>query len=249
MSPEKPSMRQDKCEFHKSNVCFLGQVFMAEGVQMDVPKVRTVRDWPPPVPQRELHRFLGFADCYCRFTHNYGTVARHLKFIWTSAAEKPFKGGVFHFSSHPVSSSSVSFVHGGSGSFWWGCRCCSAQEIKDWPKTPSLWLPLTQVFRVFGSQASTHGVVSLAGWSKGVILCVDGPKKSGVHLFSKILEPQKHVGPCYFLDLTSVCLIDQVQWMGCQTPFPGLFPRYFLIILQYLAPPCLLRENHPCSQI
>ncbi|KAF7687611.1 hypothetical protein HF521_014839, partial [Silurus meridionalis] len=60
-----------KCEFHRQEVCFLGYVISAQGIQMDEGKVKAVRYWPVPGTIKELQRFLGFANFYRRFIQGY----------------------------------------------------------------------------------------------------------------------------------------------------------------------------------
>ncbi|KAL0181744.1 hypothetical protein M9458_024150, partial [Cirrhinus mrigala] len=45
---------------------------------MDDSKVRAVTEWPRPKTIKELQRFLGFANFYCRFIHNYSLIAAPL---------------------------------------------------------------------------------------------------------------------------------------------------------------------------
>ncbi|KAK3525790.1 hypothetical protein QTP70_007547 [Hemibagrus guttatus] len=67
---------------------------------MDVVKIRAVMEWPAPTTVRELQRFLGFADFYRRFIHNYSSVAGPLtsllrgkpkKLAWMDQAQVAFQ--------------------------------------------------------------------------------------------------------------------------------------------------------------
>lgn len=53
-----------KCEFHQTQIAFLGYIISAEGVTMDNSKVQAVVNWPQPTNVKELQRFLGFANFY-----------------------------------------------------------------------------------------------------------------------------------------------------------------------------------------
>ncbi len=55
-------VKAEKCEFHQTQVAFLGYVISQEGVAMDDNKVKAVVNWPQPRTLKELQRFLGFAN-------------------------------------------------------------------------------------------------------------------------------------------------------------------------------------------
>ena len=103
-------VKAEKCEFHVSEVSFLGFVINAGKIQMDPEKTRAVTDWPTPSTRRELQRFLGFANFYRRFIRNYSSVAAHLTaltspkvpFRWSSTAEEVFGELKSRFTSAPI---------------------------------------------------------------------------------------------------------------------------------------------------
>ena len=55
-------VKAEKCEFHQTEVRFLGYILDARGSRMDQNKVAAVADWPRPQSIKELQRFLGFAN-------------------------------------------------------------------------------------------------------------------------------------------------------------------------------------------
>ncbi len=65
---------------------------------MDPDKVQDVVHWPTPDSCKALQRFLGFANFYRRFIHNYSQLAAPLTavtttkmiFRWSSSAEAAF---------------------------------------------------------------------------------------------------------------------------------------------------------------
>jgi hypothetical protein len=67
-----------KCEFHQTQITFLGYIISAEGVTMDDSKVRSVVNWPQPTTVKEMQRFLGFANFYRRFIRNFSITAAPL---------------------------------------------------------------------------------------------------------------------------------------------------------------------------
>ena len=56
--------RSDKCEFHKTQVEFLGFILSNEGLSMSPDKVKTIIEWPEPRRVRDVQSFLGFANFY-----------------------------------------------------------------------------------------------------------------------------------------------------------------------------------------
>lgn len=71
-------MKAKKCEFHKSEIAFLGYRIGLGGVAMDDRKVKAVTEWPEPKTVKELQRFLGFTNFYQRFIKNFSMVAAPL---------------------------------------------------------------------------------------------------------------------------------------------------------------------------
>src|SRR6266436_3199695 len=60
-----------KCKFHMDTVEYLGFILSPKGLQMDPTKVSTIQDWPKPRKVRDVQAFLGFANFYQRFIHDY----------------------------------------------------------------------------------------------------------------------------------------------------------------------------------
>lgn len=71
-------VKGEKCEFHVTTVKFLGYVISPVGVEMEETKVRAVREWARPNTVKDMQRFLGFANFYCRFIRNFNLIAAHL---------------------------------------------------------------------------------------------------------------------------------------------------------------------------
>ncbi len=77
---------------------------------MDPAKVRAVMDWPVPDSRTALQRFLGFANFYRRFIHNFSQVAAPLTaltltkslYAWSNAAQEAFDRLKGLFSSAPI---------------------------------------------------------------------------------------------------------------------------------------------------
>src|SRR5258707_15006155 len=60
-----------KCKFHMDTVEYLGFILSPKGLQMDPTKVSMIQDWPEPRKVRDVQAFLGFANFYQRFIHDY----------------------------------------------------------------------------------------------------------------------------------------------------------------------------------
>ncbi len=100
-----------KCEFHQTQISFLGYVISSEGVTMDDSKVQAVLNWPKPTTIKELQRFLGFANFYRRFIRSFSMVAAPLTSLlqggkqrlnWTQASEQSFRQLKERFTSAPI---------------------------------------------------------------------------------------------------------------------------------------------------
>ncbi|KAF7645820.1 hypothetical protein LDENG_00197890 [Lucifuga dentata] len=77
---------------------------------MDPAKIKAVVDCPAPASQKELQRFLGFANFYRCFIQNYSSLAaplhtltsRSTPFLWNTQANKVFQDLKKRFSSAPI---------------------------------------------------------------------------------------------------------------------------------------------------
>ena len=100
-----------KCQFHVREVEYLGYRITKDGISMSPKKVQTIRDWETPKSVKEVQEFMGFANFYRRFIHNYSAIAKPLtdltkkdlgKFKWTEACEEAFTTLKDRFTSAPI---------------------------------------------------------------------------------------------------------------------------------------------------
>ena len=66
--------KPEKCEFHSTSVEYLGYCLSPQGLSMSPEKVQAIQDWPEPRKVKDIQSFLGFANFYRRFIHNYSDI-------------------------------------------------------------------------------------------------------------------------------------------------------------------------------
>ena len=103
-------VKSEKCEFSATSFSFLGYIIESEHVRTCPEKIRAVADWTTPSSRKKLQQFLGFANFYRRFIHDYSRVAAPLTrltcptlpFAWTPEADVAFSQLKRLFSSNPI---------------------------------------------------------------------------------------------------------------------------------------------------
>ena len=70
-----------KCWFHQDEVCFLGYVMSAQGVQIEDERIEAVRNWPESKWVRDIQVFLSFANFYWCFIQGFSKIAKLLTSI------------------------------------------------------------------------------------------------------------------------------------------------------------------------
>jgi len=91
--------KMSKCEFFKNSIKFLGYTVSSEGLAVDNKKVEAITSWPKPVSVHDVMSFLGLANYYRRFVHNFAFISlpltnllhKDIKFQWTSQCDESFK--------------------------------------------------------------------------------------------------------------------------------------------------------------
>ena len=66
--------KAEKCEWSVQSVEYLGFRLGPDGLSMDPAKVQMVLDWPEPQKVKDVQAFLGFANFYRRFIHDYSAI-------------------------------------------------------------------------------------------------------------------------------------------------------------------------------
>ena len=104
-----------KCEFHVTQVKYLGLIITTDGLRMDPKKVETVQQWQTPRCIKDVQSFLGFANFYRRFVAGYSRIAapltaltrgnqKEFAFPWTegSAEQQAFQTLKLAFTTAPI---------------------------------------------------------------------------------------------------------------------------------------------------
>src|SRR5271168_2223377 len=88
-----------KCEWHKTEVKYLGFIFSSEGIKADPEKVRAVSEWKSPENLKQVQSFLGFINFYRRLIPGFAEAAlpltrltrKDVPFEWTDPEEQAFQ--------------------------------------------------------------------------------------------------------------------------------------------------------------
>lgn len=102
--------KAEKCEFHKSQVEFLGYIISTNGVAMDPAKTKCIDEWPAPKSVKDIQSFLGFANFYRRFIKGFSGLVAPITCLlrkgqpwdWDATAQAAFEALKKAFSTAPV---------------------------------------------------------------------------------------------------------------------------------------------------
>ncbi|KAG2922036.1 hypothetical protein PC117_g16080 [Phytophthora cactorum] len=87
-------VKLSKCVFCADEIPCLGDFVGRKGVCMDPDKVQTIKDWPVPRNQEELHSFLGLTGYVQRFCPDYASL---IATIFTLLKKKDKRNAKIHF--------------------------------------------------------------------------------------------------------------------------------------------------------
>ncbi|CCO34909.1 Retrotransposable element Tf2 155 kDa protein type 2 [Rhizoctonia solani AG-1 IB] len=99
-----------KCVFFVTEVTYIGQVITPEGISMEQKKVKAIQEWPEPKNVKQVQSFLGFANFYRRFVHDFSCLARpptpltqkDQPWVWEAAQKEAFQQIKIAISQEPV---------------------------------------------------------------------------------------------------------------------------------------------------
>jgi len=72
------TLKATKCEFHNTEIKYLGYVISPQGLRMDEEKIRTIKEWKEPTNIMGIQSSLGFANFYRRFIQDYSRITTPL---------------------------------------------------------------------------------------------------------------------------------------------------------------------------
>lgn len=100
LKEEKLLINLKKFPFMKEEIVYLGFVISANGLKMDLKKVRVILDWPTPENVGEVRLFHGLAKFYMKFIINFNSICNAMvetmradkrDFRWTHEAYNSFE--------------------------------------------------------------------------------------------------------------------------------------------------------------
>ena len=71
-------VKLEKCKWKVREVGFLGVVIGPDEIKMEEEKVKGVLNWLTPKCVKDVQKFLGLANYYCRFIEGFASIARSL---------------------------------------------------------------------------------------------------------------------------------------------------------------------------
>jgi len=90
--------KRSKCDFNMEEIPILGVVVGKGQVKMEQEKIKAVKEWKTPTRIKDVKSFLGFANFYRQFIHNFSHTARPLnelkgkkKWKWEEEYQKAFE--------------------------------------------------------------------------------------------------------------------------------------------------------------
>ena len=103
-------LKPEKCEFHRTEVGYLGLIISQDGIKMDPKKVEAITKWESPMNLHDVRAFLGFANFYRRFIDNYSAIVAPMvrltkkgaPFVWDASCEDAFQLLKIRFTSAPI---------------------------------------------------------------------------------------------------------------------------------------------------
>ncbi|KAG6572742.1 Pol protein [Phytophthora cinnamomi] len=99
MRTNKLYANSDKCIFGAEEIPFLGCFIGKQGLRADPVKVKAIVDWPVPMNQKDLRKWLGLTNYLHNYSENYAEMARPLSNLlkkvtdwrWNAGHEEAFE--------------------------------------------------------------------------------------------------------------------------------------------------------------
>ena len=71
-------LNPQKCEFHCTEITYLGLVIGRKGIPMQQEKIQAVQSWKTPSTLTDVRSFIGFANFYRRFIQGFSSIVHPL---------------------------------------------------------------------------------------------------------------------------------------------------------------------------
>jgi len=68
------TLKASKCEFHTTEIEYLGYMISPQGLHMDEEKIRTIKEWKEPTNIKGIQSFLRFTNFYRQFIQDYSRI-------------------------------------------------------------------------------------------------------------------------------------------------------------------------------
>ncbi|CCO34134.1 Retrotransposable element Tf2 155 kDa protein type 2 [Rhizoctonia solani AG-1 IB] len=99
-----------KCVFFVTEVTYIGLVVTPGGISMEGEKVKAIQEWPEPKNVKQVQSFLGFANFYCGFVHDFSRLAcpltsltqKEQPWVWEAPQKEAFQQVKIAISKEPV---------------------------------------------------------------------------------------------------------------------------------------------------
>jgi len=118
--------KQSKCDFNMEEISILGVVVGKGQVKMEQEKIKAVKEWKTPTKIKDVESFLGFANFYRRFIHNFSYTAKLLNELKSKKEwkwEKEHKEAFEELKEKITSQSTGSLLTKKGGKIQGGNRC------------------------------------------------------------------------------------------------------------------------------
>ena len=90
--------------FGSRETTFLGYDININGIKPNNEKIKAMLNYPAPINQKQVKRFLGLASYYRKFIPNYSSITepinkllkKGVKYIWSEKCQRNFKLIIFY---------------------------------------------------------------------------------------------------------------------------------------------------------